>query len=73
MQTNAPWPKYTTKLDSGDAVIGEMAPPQSELIKTARSRVEDRLRRAFAERALQMEKIEQHELGPAATADWSKQ
>jgi len=57
MQTKASSPEYTTNSDTADAVIGDMAPCQSELMKTARGRLEDRLRHAFTERARQVENL----------------
>jgi hypothetical protein len=67
MQTNG-----ATNSDATGLAIGDMAPRRNEPM-TARGRLEDRFRQAFAERARQVEKIEQHELGPATTADWRKQ
>jgi len=57
MQTNASSRGSMTNSDTADAVIFDMAPRQSELLKTARGRLEDRLRQAFAERARQVEKL----------------
>jgi hypothetical protein len=57
MQTNAFSPGYATNSDTDDALIGDVAPDQGELLKTARGRLEDRLRQAFAERSRQVEKL----------------
>ena len=67
MQANS-----ATNSDATGLAISDIAPRRSEPM-TARGRLEDRLRQAFAERPRQVEKIEQCGLGPATAGDWRNQ
>jgi hypothetical protein len=70
MRANTPFPEGTTSPNANHAAVEDAANAGSECPLTARRRLEDRFRQAFAERAQHDESAKQYEnLAPALPAD----